>query len=74
MAVLAQVTGDSRSCELALRSLQPLRQQIQSLNLESRQRMARFVGIGAATDWSSMIYALVKISQFLGDDTLLQHA
>ncbi|BAY28958.1 lanthionine synthetase C family protein [Nostoc carneum NIES-2107] len=74
LAALAQVTGDSRSRELALRSLQPLRQQIQSLDLESRQRMARFVGIGGATGLGSMIYALVKISQFLGEDALLQDA
>ncbi|ACC81750.1 type 2 lanthipeptide synthetase LanM family protein [Nostoc punctiforme] len=73
-AALAQITDDPRSYELALKSLQPLRQQIQTLDLESRQRMASFAGIGGATGLGSMIYALVKISQFLGDETLLQDA
>ncbi|MCP6762977.1 MAG: type 2 lanthipeptide synthetase LanM family protein [Fischerella sp. CENA71] len=74
LAALDQITGDPYSHKLALRTLQPLRQQIQTLDLESRQRMARFVGIGGATGLGSMIYAFVKISQFLDDQALLEDA
>ncbi|RCJ42659.1 lanthionine synthetase [Nostoc minutum NIES-26] len=74
LAALSQVTNDSRSRDLALRALQPLRRQIQTLNLESRQLMARLMGIGGGTGLGSIIYGLVKVSQFLKDETLLPDA
>ncbi|KOP24616.1 lanthionine synthetase [Hapalosiphon sp. MRB220] len=74
LAALSQVNNDSRYRDLALKTLQPLRQQIQTLNLEFRQLMARFMGIGGGTGLGSMIYGLVKVSQFLKDETLLADA
>lgn len=74
LAALSQVSGESRFGNLALRTLQPLRRQIQTLDLESQQRMARLTGIGGATGLGSIIYTFVKVSQFLGDETLLQAA
>ncbi|WP_375505985.1 type 2 lanthipeptide synthetase LanM family protein [uncultured Nostoc sp.] len=74
LAALSQVTKDSRSSDLALKALQPLRRQIQTLNLESRQLMARLMGIGGGTGLGSIIYGLVKVSQFLKDETLLPDA
>ncbi|WGV23380.1 type 2 lanthipeptide synthetase LanM family protein [Halotia branconii] len=74
LAALSQVTKDSHSSDLALKALQPLRRQIQTLNLESRQIMARLMGIGGAAGLGSIIYGLVKVSQFLKDETLLPDA
>ncbi|MDF5709609.1 MAG: type 2 lanthipeptide synthetase LanM family protein [Nostoc sp. S4] len=74
LAALTQVTNDSRSGDLALKALQPLRRQIQTLNLESQQILARLMGIGGGTGLGSIIYGLVKVSQFLKDETLLPDA
>lgn len=74
LAALSQVTNDLRSRDLALKALQPLRRQIQTLNLESQQLMARLMGIGGATGLGSIIYGFVKVSQFLKDETLLADA
>jgi type 2 lantibiotic biosynthesis protein LanM len=74
LAALDKVAGEPRSRDLALRTLQPLRRQIQTFDLESQQRMARLMGIGGGAGLGSLIYALVKVSQFLGDETLLADA
>jgi type 2 lantibiotic biosynthesis protein LanM len=74
LAALDKVAGEPRSRDLALRTLQLLRRQIQTFDLESQQRMARLMGIGGGAGLGSLIYALVKVSQFLGDETLLADA
>ncbi|MBW4576035.1 MAG: type 2 lantipeptide synthetase LanM family protein [Aphanothece sp. CMT-3BRIN-NPC111] len=74
LAALYKVAKDQRSRDLALRTLQPLRRQMQAFDLEFRQRMARFMGIGGASGLGSMIYGFVKVSQFLNDETLLSDA
>lgn len=74
LAALAQVSGESSFRNLALRTLQSLRRQIQTLDPESQQRTARLTGIGGATGLGSTLYTFVKVSQFLGDETLLQDA
>ncbi|MBD2694681.1 type 2 lanthipeptide synthetase LanM family protein [Anabaena catenula] len=74
LSALNQMTKQPRFHDLALRTLQPLRQQIQKLDLESQQRIVRLVGIGGASGLGSMIYSFVKVSQFLGDETLLEDA
>ena len=74
LAALCQVSGESRLGNLALQTLQSLRRQIQTLDPESQQRTARLTGIGGATGLGSMIYTFVKVSQFLGDKSLLQVA
>ncbi|MDJ0590935.1 MAG: type 2 lanthipeptide synthetase LanM family protein [Pleurocapsa sp. MO_226.B13] len=74
LAALDRVTGDSRYGNLSLRVLQSLRQHLKTLDLESQRRFARLTGLGGATGLGSIIYALVKIAQFLGDETLLTEA
>ena len=74
LAALYQVTGDPRYSDLSLRVLQSLRQRLKTLDLESQRRFARLTGLGGATGLGSIIYALVKIGQFLGDETLLTEA
>jgi type 2 lantibiotic biosynthesis protein LanM len=74
LAALYQVSGELRFSNLALQTLQSLRQQVQTLNPESGQRTARLIGIGGAAGLGSMIYTFVKVSQFLGNEALLQDA
>jgi type 2 lantibiotic biosynthesis protein LanM len=74
LAGLYQVTQESQLSELALQVLHPLRRQLEMLNPDAQQRFARLTGIGAATGLGSIIYALVKASQFLKDGTLLTDA
>ncbi|MEJ6487390.1 type 2 lanthipeptide synthetase LanM family protein [Nostoc punctiforme UO1] len=74
LAALNKVAGEPRSRDLALRTLQPLRRQIQTFDLESQQRMGRLMGIGGGAGLGSLIYAFVKVSQFLNDETLLADA
>ncbi|MDJ0691518.1 MAG: type 2 lanthipeptide synthetase LanM family protein [Xenococcaceae cyanobacterium MO_188.B32] len=73
-AGLYQVTQEPRFSELALRVLQPLRRQLKILEPDAQQRFARLTGIGGATGLGSIVYALVKVSQFLEDGTLLTDA
>jgi type 2 lantibiotic biosynthesis protein LanM len=74
LAALSHVTDDAHFHDLALRTLQPLRRQIQTIDLDFRQRVARLAGIGGASGLGSMVYAFVKVGQFLKDKTLLQDA
>ncbi len=74
LAGLYRVTQEHRFSELALRVLQPLRQQPEMLDPDTQQRFARLAGIGGASGLGSIIYALVKMSQFLEDETLLTDA
>ncbi|MEA5542552.1 type 2 lanthipeptide synthetase LanM family protein [Limnoraphis robusta Tam1] len=74
LAGLYQVTQEPRFSELALRVLQPLRRQLEMLDSDAQRRFARLTGIGGATGLGSIIYALVKASQFLEDGTLLTDA
>ena len=74
LAGLYPVTQSPRFSELALRVLQPLRRQLEILDPDAQQRFARLTGIGGATGLGSIIYALVKVSQFLEDGTLLTDA
>ncbi|MFN6514132.1 MAG: type 2 lanthipeptide synthetase LanM family protein [Nostoc sp. CreGUA01] len=74
LAALDKIAGEPSYRDLALRTLQTLRRQIQTFDLESQQRMARLMGIGGGAGLGSLIYAFVKISQFLNDETLLADA
>lgn len=74
LAALDQVVGNQRFRSLALRTLQSLREQIQTFDAETGQLFAKLMGIGGAAGLGSIIYALVKVSQFLEDDTLLADA
>ena len=74
LAGLYQVTQEPRFSELALRVLQPLWRQLEILDPDAQHRLARLTGIGGATGFGSIIYALVKVSQFLKNGTLLNDA
>lgn len=65
LAALAHVTGNTQFRDLALRAIQSLQKVLQTSDAESAQRFARDIGIGGATGLGSIIYSLVKISQFL---------
>jgi type 2 lantibiotic biosynthesis protein LanM len=73
-AALYQVSGESHFRSLALQTLQSIQRQIQTIDLESQQRIARLNGIGGASGLGSTIYTFVKVGQFLNDRTLLQDA
>ncbi|MBW4623879.1 MAG: type 2 lantipeptide synthetase LanM family protein [Cyanosarcina radialis HA8281-LM2] len=74
LAALSEVSGESRWGNLARRTLHFLRQQIQTLDRQSQQRLARLTGIGGATGLGSLIYTFVKVGQFLSDRTFWQDA
>jgi type 2 lantibiotic biosynthesis protein LanM len=74
LAAVTQVTDDSRFRDLALGALQPLRQILQHQDSESGQKITKLIGIGGAVGLGSIVYALVQISQFLDEPTLLEDA
>ena len=74
LAAVARVTGSTQLSNLALGALQSLRTVLQTSNDLFAQKFARRIGIGGATGIGSIIYSLVKISQFLPDTELLEHA
>ncbi|MGL5796440.1 MAG: type 2 lanthipeptide synthetase LanM, partial [Waterburya sp.] len=64
LAALAKVTKNSDWQDLALKTLQPLRQDLQDPNSEVFHRLKR-EGIGGSTGLGSIVYSLVKISHFI---------
>jgi type 2 lantibiotic biosynthesis protein LanM len=74
LAALTKITDDNEWRDLCLGTLQPLRQILQDSDPESRQKLAKQIGIGGATGLGSIVYSLVRISQFLDDGNLLEDA
>ena len=74
LAALETVTGDNGFRDLTLEALQPLRKFLQDSDLKFQQKMTKRFGIGGATGLGSVLYALVRISQFLGEPTFLEDA
>lgn len=74
LAALTQVTDESRFRDLSLGAIQPLRQILEHLDTESEQKITQLIGIGGAVGLGSIVYALVQISQFLDEATLLEDA
>lgn len=74
LAAVARVTGSTQLGNLALGALQSLRTVLQTSNDLFAQKFARRIGIGGATGIGSIVYSLVKISQFLPDTALLEDA
>ena len=75
LAALAKVTKSLKWHDLALRTLQPLRERIQSFAPEIEVfTKPELRQTGRTKDMSSIAYALVQISQFLGDTSLLKDA
>lgn len=70
LAALEKVTGGAGFRDLALGALQTLCQDVQS----SASALVSEVGIGGAVGCGSMIYGLVRSSQFLEEPNLLESA
>ena len=72
LAAFARTTGDGEFGSLALRALQILRRELaQEDNVVD---LMSSLGLGGATGSGSILYALVRISGFLGDDSLIDDA
>lgn len=74
LAAVARVTGSTQFHNLALSALQSLRTVLQTSNDLFAQKFTRRIGIGGGTGIGSIIYSLVKISQFLSNAALLEDA
>ncbi len=74
LAALDYVTNSNQFHSLTLKALESWRAIMQKSARESAQRLARNIGIGAAKGLGSIIYSLVRISQFLKDTTLIEDA
>jgi type 2 lantibiotic biosynthesis protein LanM len=71
LAAHAAVTGCRNSSELALAGIASLRKNLRS---RTSARMARFLGLGAATGLGSIVYALTLMSNSLRSEELLADA
>ncbi|MGK7874458.1 MAG: type 2 lanthipeptide synthetase LanM family protein [Xenococcaceae cyanobacterium] len=71
LAALEKVTGGAGFRDLAFSALQPLRQ---VLNSSEVQPITENLNLGAARGCGSMLYSLVRSSQFLAEPTLLEDA
>jgi type 2 lantibiotic biosynthesis protein LanM len=65
LAALAKVTRNTQFRDLALRAIQPLQKFLQTSDTQTAQSAAKDMGIGGGAGVGSIIYSLVKISQFL---------
>jgi type 2 lantibiotic biosynthesis protein LanM len=74
LAALTKITGDSEWRNLCLGALQPLCKILQDSDPELRQKLAKQIGLGGAIGLGSIVYSLVRISQFLDDTALLEDA
>ncbi|RUT08300.1 hypothetical protein DSM106972_014680 [Dulcicalothrix desertica PCC 7102] len=74
LAALDYVRGTTQFHDLVLGALQSLRNFLDTPDTNSLQRLTQQIGIGAGTGVASMIYSLVRISQFLADTKLLEDA
>jgi type 2 lantibiotic biosynthesis protein LanM len=74
LAAVAHVTASTHWGNLAMDALQSLRTVLQTSNDLFAQKFARRIGIGGGTGIGSIIYSLVKISQFLSNTALLEDA
>jgi len=70
LAALEKVTAGARFQHLALAALQTLRQELQG----SASAQIVEIGIGGASGCGSIIYGLVRVSQFLEEPSLLEDA
>jgi type 2 lantibiotic biosynthesis protein LanM len=72
LAALERATGGCGFRSLALGALQPLHMYLQ--NPKNCQKLLKEIGIGGAMGLGSIIYSLVRSSQFLGEPELLKDA
>ncbi|MGJ5630511.1 type 2 lanthipeptide synthetase LanM family protein [Nostoc sp. CALU 1950] len=74
LSALDYVRGNNQFRNLTLGALQPIRKFLQITDAQLAQRFASSLGIGGATGLGSIIYSLVRISQFLKEPSLLEDA
>ncbi|MEG3860873.1 type 2 lanthipeptide synthetase LanM family protein, partial [Microcoleus sp. herbarium12] len=74
LAALARIGGSSQFRDLALSALESLRKVLQTTNAQLTQKFAKTMGIGGATGLGSIVYSMVKISQFLQEPALMEDA
>jgi type 2 lantibiotic biosynthesis protein LanM len=67
---MARITAEADYRELALKAIQPL----QVVLRECGQEAASIMGIGGAIGIGSVVYAMTRISQLLGEPSLLEDA
>ncbi|MBW4499343.1 MAG: type 2 lantipeptide synthetase LanM family protein [Scytonema hyalinum WJT4-NPBG1] len=74
LAALAKVTGDAGFRDLALSALHDLKKVLQDKDPNSQLRIIKRMGIGGGTGLGSIVYTLVRVSQFLNEPELLDTA
>ncbi|KAB8330745.1 type 2 lantipeptide synthetase LanM [Scytonema tolypothrichoides VB-61278] len=74
LAALAKVTGDAGFRDLALSALQDLKKTLQHTQPNDQAKFTKEIGIGGATGNGSILYTLVRVSQFLDEPELLDIA
>ncbi|OUL34032.1 LanM family lanthionine synthetase [Nostoc sp. 106C] len=74
LAALDRVTSNTQFRNLALAALQSVRRVLQTSNVEFIHRFDRRIGIGGGIGLGSIIYSLVRISQFLQEEVILEDA
>jgi lantibiotic modifying enzyme len=74
LAAIAKITGDVEFRDLALNALQDLRKTLQDTDPNFQRKFTKQIGIGGATGLGSIVYTLVKVSQFLDEPELLDIA
>ena len=74
LAALAKITGDAGFRDLALSALRDFSQILQDKNPNSQRKITKQIGISGATGVGSIVYTLVRLSQFLDEPDLLDTA
>jgi type 2 lantibiotic biosynthesis protein LanM len=75
LAALEKVTHITRFRDLSLGAIQSIREDLKNLTLTGNDKgIVQNIDIGGATGLGSIIYVLVRISQFLDDQSLLDDA
>ncbi|MGH8002192.1 MAG: type 2 lanthipeptide synthetase LanM family protein, partial [Brasilonema sp.] len=74
LGALAKLTGDAGFRGLALSTLQDLKKTLQHTEPNEQAKLTKEIGIGGATGLGSIVYTLVRVSQFLDEPELLDIA
>ncbi len=74
LAALAKITGDREFRDLALSTLQSLRKTLQNTDPRFQPKITKLLGNGGYAGVGSIVYTLVRVSQFLGEPDLVKLA
>jgi len=74
LSALTNVTRNGEFHHLALGALQPLVNFLRNLNAASKQSVLKKIGLGGGKGFGSILYALVRSSQFLAEPMFLKDA